>query len=282
MQNQTPLTDQLANISPVIIVAVILGCTLVRLFLAKIKDPWARTVSETCDTVNFVLALAFLLIRPFVAQAFYIPSESMENTLLKGDRLIVNKFQYRFQEPQRGQVMVFNAPPKATNGADQDFIKRLIGLPNETIEVRAARIKIGGEEINHAVQGFDSIQAFLKQKLGLDSMDSIKLFSDHLLVSGTRRMEPAELAKELGREGEKVELIPGQTLVNGKLLDEPYTREDPGYDKLDKTGPNEFYMMGDNRNASADSHYWGPLEKSRVIGHAVFLFWPPARVGNIR
>ena len=104
--------------------------------------------------MNFVLALAFLLIRPFVAQAFYIPSESMENTLRKHDRLVVNKFQYRFQEPQRRQVMVFNAPYEATHGQDHDYIKRLIGLPNETIEVHAAKIKIGGEELNPSLQGF--------------------------------------------------------------------------------------------------------------------------------
>ena len=283
MDNQTPLTDQLANVSPAIIVAVILGCTLVRLFLAKLKDPWARTVSETCDTVNFVLALAFLLIRPFVAQAFYIPSESMERTLLVGDRLVVNKFQYRFQEPQRQNVVVFNAPYEATHGADQDYIKRLIGLPNETILVKTAKIKVNGEEINPTMQNFDTIHSLLKSKLGLDNkLDSVKLFSDHVEVDGTRRLSLEDVAKALGQEGAKIELIPGQTFVNGKLLVEPYTREDPGYDKEASTGPDEFYMLGDNRNWSADSHYWGPLKKNRVIGHAFFVFWPPARVGNIR
>ena len=284
METQTPLTDQLANISPAIIVAVILGCTLIRLFLAKIKDPWARTVSETCDTVNFVLALAFLLIRPFVAQAFYIPSESMENTLLKGDRLVVNKFQYRFQEPQRRQVVVFNAPPEATHGLDQDFIKRLIGLPGETIEVKGARVKIGGLEVGPAMQGADSIQGYLKQRLGLDQMnDSVKIFKDYVLIDGKERVEPAELARRLGQAGTKVELTPGQTIVDGKVLDEPYTREDPGYDMEPRTmKPDELFMMGDNRNASADSHYWGPLKKNRVIGHAFFVFWPPARIGVIR
>ena len=280
----TPLTDQLANISPVIIVAVILGCTLVRLFLAKIKDPWARTVSETCDTVNFVLALAFLLIRPFVAQAFYIPSESMENTLLTKDRLIVNKFQYRFQEPQRGNVVVFAAPPEATGGPEQDFIKRLIGMPGETIEVHAARLKIDGEEINPQVQGFESVHGYLKQRMGLSPMaDSLKLFSDHILVNAKESLDMKQLAAKIGQPEAKIELIPGQTLINDKPLEEPYTREDPGYDMDARQIPaGQYYMLGDNRNFSRDSHFWKGLEKNRVIGHAVFVFWPPARIGVIR
>jgi signal peptidase I len=283
MENQAPFTDQLANISPAIIVAVILGCTLIRLFLAKIKDPWARTVSETCHTITFVFAFAFLLIRPFAAQAFYIPSASMASTLRENDRIVVNKFQYRFQEPQRRQVLVFSAPYEATHGPDQDYIKRLIGLPGETIEVTRAKIELDGTEVNPQLQDCPTIHKLLKKKLGLDeTLDSVKLFSGSVLVNQTRRITRADVARLFGRPGAKVEIIPGQTLVNGKVLDEPYTREDPGYDKQDKTGPDEFYMMGDNRNESHDSHVWGPLKKNRVIGHAFFVFWPPARVGNIR
>jgi signal peptidase I len=280
----TPLTDQLANISPAIIVAVILGCTLVRLFLAKIKDPWARTVSETCDTVNFVLALAFLLIRPFVAQAFYIPSESMENTLLTHDRLIVNKFQYRFQDPQRGNVMVFAAPPEATGGPEQDFIKRLIGMPGETIEVRGAHLKIDGEDINPQTQGFESVHSYLKQRLGLSPMaDSLKFFSDHIEINTSQRLDMKQLAAKMGQPDAKIEVAPGQTLINGKPLDEPYTREDPGYDMDACQIPaGQYYMLGDNRNFSRDSHFWKGLEKRRIIGHAVFVFWPPARIGTIK
>jgi len=208
----TPLTDQLANISPVIIVAVILGCTLIRLFLAKVKDPWARTVSETCDTVNFVLALAFLLIRPFVAQAFYIPSESMENTLLTKDRLIVNKFQYRFQEPQRGNVVVFAAPPEATGGPEQDFIKRLIGLPGETIEVRSAHVKIDGEEINPQMHSYQTVHEYLKQRMGLSpNTDSIKMFPDHVLVNAKESLDMKQLAAKIGQPEAKIEITPGQT-----------------------------------------------------------------------
>lgn len=283
MPEQPPLTDQLANISPVIIVAVILGVTLLRVFLSKRKEPWAQRIAEISDTVSFVFALGFLLFKPFVAQAFYIPSESMENTLIKNDRILVNKFQYRFQEPHRGNVVVFAAPPEATGGPEQDYIKRLIGLPGDTVQVKRARIFLDGAEVDAAALGYPGLHFYLKTKLKLDwKLNSVKLFPDHVLIDGRRSLSPAELATVLGSPSAKVELIPGQTLINGRPLSEPYTREDPDYDIVARCDPDEFYMLGDNRNLSADSHEWGALKRQRVIGHAVSVFWPPSRMGAIR
>jgi signal peptidase I len=282
----TPIQDQLANVSPVWVVLIVMGLTLVRLALAKIKDPWARTVSETCDTVNFVLILAFLLIRPFVAQAFYIPSESMESTLLVRDRLIVNKFSYRLSNPQRTDVVVFEAPPQATGGkAGVDFIKRLIGLPGDTVQVKAAKLTINGETIDPHPEL--SIHEYLRSRLGLKDEDAIKIYPDYLLINGTEKITKEKIAEMLGQPGASVTLTPGEVLVNGKILDEPYTREDPDYEYPGDGAPlrleqNQFFMMGDNRNHSADSHQWGPLENNRVVGKAVFVFWPPARIGRIR
>lgn len=288
--NSSPLPDQLANISPVVVIAVVMALTLVRVAVAKIKDPWARTLSEICDTVNFVLILAFLLIRPFVAQAFYIPSESMENTLLVHDRLIVDKFSYRLHEPQRHDVVVFEAPPNATQEHQEgiDFIKRLIGEPGDTIQVKAAKLTIGQETITRVsdVEGQDP-HDYLRQELGLGQDDSIKFFPDHILIDGKEEMKPEELAVKLGQAGAKVTITPGQTLVNGQVQDEPYTREDPGYNYPAGGGSmtvpqGAFFMMGDNRNRSADSHVWGILVRRRVVGRATVVFWPLNRVGRIR
>jgi signal peptidase I len=287
LEPTTPLQDQLANVSPIWVVAIVAAFTLVRVALAKIKDPWARTVSETCDTVNFVLILAFLLIRPFVAQAFYIPSESMESTLLVHDRLVVNKFTYRFTQPQHRDVVVFEAPPEATGGKDGvDFIKRLIGEPHDTIQVTAAKMMIGGTEVNLNGEA-DNLHDYLRLRLGLKDADAVKIFPDYVLVNGVEKFSKERIAELLGQAGAEVVLKPGQVLVNGKPLDEPYTREDPDYDYPMNGEPpvrlddDHFFMMGDNRNHSADSHAWGPLERRRVVGKAIFVFWPPTRMGVI-
>lgn len=260
--------------------------TLVRLTLAKNKEQWARTISETCDTVNFVLVLAFLLIRPFVAQAFYIPSESMERTLLVRDRLIVNKFGYRVSPPQRGDVVVFEAPPQATGGQEGvDFIKRLIGMPGDTIRVTAAKLTINGTEIDPHVEAAN-LHDYLRNRLGLKEEDAIKITPDGLRVNGTETISKERVAELLGQPGAKVTLTPGKTYLNGKVQDEPYTREDPNYDfPVDGSAlqipSGNYFMMGDNRNRSADSHMWGPLDKHRVVGRAVFVFWPPSRISVI-
>jgi signal peptidase I len=92
---------------------------------------------ELLDSGLIAFVLVFMLIRPFVVQAFYIPSESMEPTLLKHDRSRVNKFIYRLNDPQRGDIIVFEAPPQALFGSDRkDFVKRLIGLPGDNIRIR--------------------------------------------------------------------------------------------------------------------------------------------------
>lgn len=278
----TPLQDQLANISPVYVIAIVAAFTMLRLALSRVKDNWARTVSETCDTVNFVLILAFLLINPLIAKAFYIPSPSMENTLLVKDRLMVNKFTFRFGEPQRGDVLVFDAPPRATGGKQQDFIKRLIAIPGDRLKVTAAALTIGGQEIPFRMEA-DNLHQYLRNRLGLKETDALKIFPDYLMVNGTQRIPKERIAEALGQPGRAVVLTPGRVWLNDKPQEEAYIREDPDYDYAEiKIEPGQLFMMGDNRNQSADSHYWGTLERNRVIGKAWFIYWPFNRAGIIR
>lgn len=116
--------------------------------------------------IAFLLAL---LIKTFLVQAFYIPSASMEPTLLIGDRVLVNKLAYKFGDPARGDVIVFENPAPSQEPdrnplsaawhwvieglgfsapPDKDFIKRVIGLPGETVEQRGGRIYIDGRELD--------------------------------------------------------------------------------------------------------------------------------------
>lgn len=105
-------------------------------------------VRETVESILIALILA-LAVRTFVVQAFKIPSGSMRPTLLEGDRILVNKFLYRFREPARGDVIVFKYPedPK------RDFIKRLVSKGDEEVLIRGGRLVIDGGEVTSGAFG---------------------------------------------------------------------------------------------------------------------------------
>jgi signal peptidase I len=182
--------------------------TTVTVSLGAPENPWV----EGLKTIVLSAVLAFG-IRTFVAEARYIPSGSMLPTLQINDRLIIDKVSYRFEAPDRGDIVVFDPTDELLKQNYKDaFIKRVIGLPGETIEVRD-----------------------------------------------------------------------GKVYVNGKMLDkEPYIAEKPSY----RWGPEivpqgQYLVLGDNRNNSYDSHFWGFVPKERIIGRAVVRFWPIGRLGGV-
>jgi signal peptidase I len=107
-----------------------------------------RTPKKVGGFLEFliILAVAFVLVfgfvRPFVLEAFRIPSESMVPTLEVGDRVFVNKFIYRFSEPERGDIIVF----ESVNGGEEELIKRVVALPGDEVEVRNGTLLVNGEE----------------------------------------------------------------------------------------------------------------------------------------
>ncbi len=107
-----------------------------------------RVIREWVESIVIALVLA-LAVRTFIVQAFKIPTGSMRPTLLEGDRILVNKFLYRFKEPERGDVVVFKYPedPK------RDFIKRLVGKGNEKISLQEGRLLINGEKVTEGAFG---------------------------------------------------------------------------------------------------------------------------------
>ncbi|MGI8776870.1 MAG: signal peptidase I [Acidimicrobiales bacterium] len=88
-----------------------------------------------------------LVVKTFLLQAFYIPSGSMEPTLMIGDRVLVNKVSYDLHDVHRGDVVVFRSPPGEDNPEIKDLIKRVIGLPNETVEGHDGRVFINGDPL---------------------------------------------------------------------------------------------------------------------------------------
>jgi signal peptidase I len=177
------------------------------------------------EALETVIVACFLAvgIHAAVAEARFIPSESMVPTLAVGDRLIIEKVSPRFSAPRRGEILVFYPP--STTPADGGPATRVL----------------------HWL-GFTPDVAYIKRVIGLP--------------------------------GETIAVHSGQVWIDGKALVEPYLAESPNYtmDPVPIPG-GHLFMLGDNRNNSQDSHVWGPLPVTNVIGQAALRFWPLTRLG---
>jgi signal peptidase I len=111
-----------------------------------------RTLRVVVEWIILIFSAAAIavLIKTFLFQAFYIPSESMKPTLNVGDRVLVNKVSYRMHDVHRGDIVVFETPPKAkdASGKIKDLVKRVIALPGETLDTRDGRVFINGHVLN--------------------------------------------------------------------------------------------------------------------------------------
>src|SRR5918993_479608 len=146
-----------------------------------------RTPKKVGGFVEFlvILAVAFALVfgvvRPFVLEAFRIPSESMVPTLEVGDRVFVNKFIYRFAEPERGDVVVFES---VGEGDDQKLIKRVVGVGGDEIEVRNGTLLVNGE---------DREEPYLNRNSPFnDSYGPSEVPEGHVFVMGDNRANSAD------------------------------------------------------------------------------------------
>jgi signal peptidase I len=116
---------------------------------AQPRRRWRRTILEWLGVIGGGIAIA-LLVEAFLIQAFWIPSPSMEPTLGVGDRVLVNKLSYNFHDVNRGDVVVFERPPGASNGENgeiKDLIKRVIAIGGDTIEARDGNVYVNGKQI---------------------------------------------------------------------------------------------------------------------------------------
>ncbi len=129
-----------------------------------------------------VLIVVFGLIRPFVVEAFYVPSESMVPTLEIGDRVLVNKFIYHFTEPERGHIVVFEA--ETASGAEEHLVKRVVGLPGDEIAVREGVL---------LVNGVPQKESYLNPALPDESsFGPIEVPPEHVFVMGDNRARSAD------------------------------------------------------------------------------------------
>jgi signal peptidase I len=158
-----------------------------------------KKIFEWIKTLIITL-IVFFVFKTYVAQAYYIPTPSMVPTLKINDRIMTSKLTYKFADIKRGDIVVFNPPLKSK----YPYVKRVIGLPNETIS------------INNSI-----------------------------------------------------------VYINGKPLKEPYISELPINEfESYKIPANNIFLMGDNRNNSYDSRYWGAISINNIIGKAEFIYYP--------
>ena len=135
-------------------------------------SPLGKTLRETVETLILALVLT-LLIRGFIMESFLVQGHSMEPTLHHGERLLVNKVLYRWREPVRGEIVVFRYP----RDENTDFIKRVMGLPGETVELRLGRLYIDERPLH---------EPYIRQA-GLSNMDPVTIPEGQVFVLGDNR-----------------------------------------------------------------------------------------------
>jgi signal peptidase I len=204
----------------------------------------------------FPVILAVFVLRSFLFEPFKIPSGSMIPTLLVGDLILVNKFTYGLRlpvintkltegtAPQRGDVMVFRYPPKPS----LDYIKRVVGVPGDEVSYLNKRLSINGKEVDTRK---------LQDYFDPDAMRYFKQFEETL----------GDKTHRLLNDDERPAFVPG-------VEDFP-NRQNCRYSVegvVCKVPEGHYFMMGDNRDNSLDSRYWGFVPDRNIVGKA-FLIW---------
>jgi signal peptidase I len=196
-----------------------------------------NTVAEWAVTV-----LLLLFGTTTLAQAFVIPTGSMQDTLLVGDHLLVDKLSYAptgaigkhllpYREPKHGDIIVFRYPPDIT----QTLVKRLIGLPGDRLRIANGAVYRNGIRLN---------EAYAYHKYAYDpTMDN---FPTHCC-----RPVKEELAREAQRKMLDQNVIDGEVVVPSKM----------------------YFAMGDNRDNSSDSRFWGFVPRQNIMGKPFLIYW---------
>ena len=206
------------------------------------------------------------VLRSFLFEPFKIPSGSMIPTLEVGDLILVNKYHYGIrlpvinkkvldlEQPQRGDVMVFRYPPKPS----LDYIKRVVGVPGDEVAYLNKQLTINGQPVPKA-----SLPDFFEE----DSLSYIKQFQETFPVGASPSEMTNTKAVRLLNNAERPAFIAGTE-------DFPFKNQ-CSYSVegvVCKVPPGHFFMMGDNRDNSLDSRYWGFVPEANIVGKAI-LVW---------
>lgn len=213
----------------------------------------------------FPVLLVVFLLRSFVAEPFKIPSSSMRPTLEVGDFILVNKFTYGLRlpiveakfvplgEPQRGDVVVFRYPVNPS----QDFIKRVIGVGGDTVTYQDKKLTVNGKSLPQVRDGTYSYLENLRFET-LDRYKETTSRGDGATHEYTIGINPQAAPVYL----QNVRPFPGRE--NCEYNDRGFTCKVPA---------GHYFMMGDNRDNSDDSRYWGFVPDDHVRGKAFFIWF---------
>lgn len=219
--------------------------------LFKLRERGNKAIKETVEFSNSLLPVFILVlfIRSFVVEPFTIPSGSMIPTLEVNDFILVSKFSYGLRlpvtntkilsvgEPERGDVMVFRYPVDPR----QNFIKRVIGLPGDVVEQRDGRLYVNGEVVEQRLIS-ERQKGAIREKQFLENTEG----QWHHV---RQELQPSLLGNWHQRTKDDVWKVP----------------------------EGHYFMVGDNRDNSSDSRYWGPVPESHIVGKAmgIWMHWKP-------
>ncbi|MDX8380390.1 MAG: signal peptidase I [Gallionella sp.] len=223
---------------------------------SSVSEPWWVEYAKSF----FPVILIVFCIRSFMIEPFKIPSGSMIPTLHVGDFILVNKFTYGIRlpvidqkivsinNPERGDVMVFRYPEDPS----VDYIKRVVGLPGDTIVYRNKQLTINGVV---QVQQPDGEYNYVE--------------------SGLNFVHTEQYIETLGKRNHKLLINPDMPNVHVASVADFQGRENCSYDAQSvrcKVPAGHYFMMGDNRDNSRDSRYWGFVPDKNIVGKAFFIW----------
>ena len=213
----------------------------------------------------FPVILAVFVLRSFLFEPFKIPSGSMIPTLLVGDLILVNKYTYGIRlpvvnikltdgtPPQRGDVMVFRYPPKPS----LDYIKRVVGVPGDEVAYLNKRLTINGQAVSK-----DQVPDYFDD-------DMMRYFKQYEEVLGGKRH------RILNDDSRRAGLSEAEVMEFPNMSNCRYSVEGV----VCKVPEGHYFMMGDNRDNSQDSRYWGFVPDRNIVGKAFFVWM---NFGNLR
>jgi signal peptidase I len=147
----------------------------------RVKRDNRKLVGEWVVIIALALGVA-LLVRHFVIQTFSIPTASMQPTLMVKDRLLVEKLSFQYREIRRSEIIVFHTPDtvrKANDGKEQDFVKRVIGLPGDTVEINDNKVIVNGKVLNETYLPAGTVTTSRNQKRWVVPVDAYFVMGDN-------------------------------------------------------------------------------------------------------